>query len=701
MKIESDRTFESNISNAVAFKVSDNASKLFSMLGTYLYSKKEECVLHEISANAVDAHKMNGKEDVPIQITLPTTLDMQIRIRDFGPGLSEQNVYKFLTTYGESNKQESNDFIGGWGIGSKSPAAVTDTWKIISHHAGTTTEYLVFVNAEGIPALTKIRSVPTDETGVEVVIPIQESRLYIWRSAIQSVYAYYKVLPKVVNPYGSLTKAIPEGASGWWWNKQHNRFSGDIVAVTSNRGYVLDKEKIRQEFKNEADIFSLIGFGITIEFNVGDLELNLSREGIQYTKKTFAAISNRLRSIYNELKTNFDSAVSGHADELDYRIRVVEYIKKTFLADAYQFNEIKPLTIFINKKYGINSREHLTYMYCGLNAGREMFDQNNFRMFNGKSFKSMSNGFNCWKSYNVYVESFAGVSVSQTTYDLRLSLSNLDNITFVHNDCKDYMQRVRTIHAEKGGYVLIVSDPSKFPAIIRNRFIKASDFDKAAIVRGARTTGVKITDDYVYIVNSAGGKFERCKKSDITNQKAVYVVTNTFASADAVMKDANISLLKSNGFIIVGVKDEKDIPKTNNVDSCLLDLLGDLESSTEHAKTFNDAFHHEMVLFGLGGVPKQIFSVNGTGNKNWDSFVDKYGKTLRDSGRAYSTTVRTVADRIRTQLKLPEHPSYKLVEEFKNDLTIFAAKFKMIKYIGINTGASAVSDVIDYVSSTK
>src|SRR5512139_3120637 len=96
---------QTDIQGGVEFSFSkDAASKLYQMMSNYLYSDKEYAVISELSANAVDAHALVNKKDVPITIQLPTRLESEFVVRDYGPGLPEDAVYRFLTSYGQSSK---------------------------------------------------------------------------------------------------------------------------------------------------------------------------------------------------------------------------------------------------------------------------------------------------------------------------------------------------------------------------------------------------------------------------------------------------------------------------------------------------------------------------------------------------------------------------------------------------------------------
>lgn len=67
--------------------------KAFQILSSGLYSNKPMAIVRELSANAADAHVLNGNQKKPFEIKLPNRLDNQFYIKDFGPGLSHEQGF--------------------------------------------------------------------------------------------------------------------------------------------------------------------------------------------------------------------------------------------------------------------------------------------------------------------------------------------------------------------------------------------------------------------------------------------------------------------------------------------------------------------------------------------------------------------------------------------------------------------------------
>ena len=87
--------------------------KAFAILSSGLYSDKIKAIIRELACNALDSHKA-AKQDKPFDIHLPGSWSSEFKIRDYGTGLSKESILKLYTTYFESTKQDSNDYIGAY-----------------------------------------------------------------------------------------------------------------------------------------------------------------------------------------------------------------------------------------------------------------------------------------------------------------------------------------------------------------------------------------------------------------------------------------------------------------------------------------------------------------------------------------------------------------------------------------------------------
>jgi hypothetical protein len=154
------------------FKIAAN-NKVFSILSDSIYVQKIDAVIREICCNAYDAH-IEARQDRKFLVKLPSSLEPEFKVRDFGFGLSHEDMSMY-TTYGESTKSSSNAYIGAFGIGAKSPFAYTNTFNVTSYQNGKGRAYSMFVE-DGAPQMTLLGEFETDEpSGLEVFFPVRVS----------------------------------------------------------------------------------------------------------------------------------------------------------------------------------------------------------------------------------------------------------------------------------------------------------------------------------------------------------------------------------------------------------------------------------------------------------------------------------------------------------------------------------------------
>lgn len=146
---------------------------LMRTLSEGLYSNPIKTVLTEYVQNAIDSHKKAGVTDKKIKVHIPSEAEPYYSVEDFGTGMSHEFVTNKLNSFGFSNKSDTNDFIGGFGLGFKSFAAYTKFMYLTSFYEGTETVYIVNSD-KGVGGIKKLSSQPTQRecNGVIVKIPV-------------------------------------------------------------------------------------------------------------------------------------------------------------------------------------------------------------------------------------------------------------------------------------------------------------------------------------------------------------------------------------------------------------------------------------------------------------------------------------------------------------------------------------------------
>ena len=291
----------SNVGEIGEFRIR-NSAKAFSILSSGLYANKVRAIVRELSCNAVDSHTAAGRVNTPFDVHLPNQLEPWFAIRDYGTGLTHEQVTSIYTTYFESTKTNSNDFIGALGLGSKSPFSYTDNFTVTAIKDGKKGIYTAFINEAGVPSIALMMNEDTTEpSGVEVKFSVNDR--YDFSKFIdeaRTVYTYFKLRP-VVTGYAGFefrnveydTKDIIPGVHSY-------QCGGRSVAIMGNIAYPIEIPNADQSL---GDLRQLLGCGLEMHFAIGELDFQASREGLSYIPQTVEAIKNKLTAVNAALAT--------------------------------------------------------------------------------------------------------------------------------------------------------------------------------------------------------------------------------------------------------------------------------------------------------------------------------------------------------------------------------------------------------------
>jgi hypothetical protein len=326
-------------------------SKMFKILSDSLYSDKVMAVIRELSTNAYDAHVAAGNKN-PFKIILPTQAVPSFTVRDYGTGLSQQDMEELYTTYGASNKNDSNDFVGCLGLGSKSPFAYTKSFSTVSYYNGTKYSYIAAMDENGVPSLNLFDISPTKEpNGLEISFAVKQCDFGEFTTKAKRIFHYFKMKPIIEGGFGenlsdhsySYTNFVIDG-KGWrigrlannndQYPSAYNNADSGIVAIMGNIAYPVDSSKIIGEAEKESSndaiqkwnrtfkkvdvdnwknlVKEVLGSGLYLEinFDIGELEMDVSREGLQYTKNVIKVLRERTQDIYLQLKEDMTQKIT-------------------------------------------------------------------------------------------------------------------------------------------------------------------------------------------------------------------------------------------------------------------------------------------------------------------------------------------------------------------------------------------------------
>ena len=285
----------SNVGEVGDFKIKASA-KAFSILSSGLYANKIRAIVRELSCNAVDSHVAAGKTDTPFDVHLPNDLEPWFSIRDYGTGLSHEQVTQIYTTYFESTKTASNEFIGALGLGSKSPFAYTDNFTVTAVQNGKKGIYSAFINGSGVPSIAQMMTEDTDEpNGVEVKFSVNDRYDYSkFRDEARQVYTYFKLKPVVTGSKDFTFNLVDYDTMDIIPGVHSYKSTHHSKAVMGNIGYPIE---IPNSDKVLGELRTLLNCGLEMHFGIGELDFQASREGLSYIPQTTEAIKTKLIAI--------------------------------------------------------------------------------------------------------------------------------------------------------------------------------------------------------------------------------------------------------------------------------------------------------------------------------------------------------------------------------------------------------------------
>jgi hypothetical protein len=288
----------SNVGQTGEFRIR-NSAKAFGILSSGLYANKIRAIIREYSCNAVDSHIEAGKGDVPFDVHLPSALEPWFSVRDYGVGLDENQVRDIFTTYFESTKTSTDDLIGGLGLGSKSAFSYTDNFTIVAVKNGVKRVFTAFINDAGVPSIAPMGEEQSNEpAGVEIRFSVENTMDFgkFYQEA-QHVYKHFKLRPVVtgnnfsfIDPVYETENIIPGVHS---LGDSRGYYGRESVAVMGNIEYPIDVPADM----DLGDLDYLLDLGLVIEFGIGELDIQASREGLSYIPETVAAIKNKLQQV--------------------------------------------------------------------------------------------------------------------------------------------------------------------------------------------------------------------------------------------------------------------------------------------------------------------------------------------------------------------------------------------------------------------
>jgi len=314
MKLETNqRNVEtSGIQESNRFTIEMNSAAV-DILSSKIYTNNYLAIVRELTCNAWDAHVAAGTTDTPFDVIFPSTLKSDFQVRDYGTGLSHDNVMYLYTTYFGSDKRNSNDAIGGLGLGSKAPFAYTDAFSVRSFYKGTVRTYAIYRDADNLPKCDLMdTSLTTLPNGLEVTVPVRIEDGYHFRKVANQALQWFPVKPNVSGE--TITDVEWELKTKTCGLLKDDSRYGDARALMGSVVYNIDRSQVEDnEFIKLSSVASALlrDSNFVLFANIGDLSISASREELNYTKSTLKHLVTLLERAATEITNEISTRLKG------------------------------------------------------------------------------------------------------------------------------------------------------------------------------------------------------------------------------------------------------------------------------------------------------------------------------------------------------------------------------------------------------
>lgn len=297
-----------------AFGIAATA-KAFDILSSKLYTDARLAIVRELSTNAYDSQVEAGTADRPFDVHLPNSMEPYLSIRDYGTGLSPEQVEHIYTTYFASTRNDSDDYVGALGLGSKSPFAYTDQFTVTSYQDGRAYAYSAYKNEQGEPTIALLSDDPTDEAnGVEIRLNTQDNDGYDFLIAARKVYRFFPVCPNVTGQRLDMEEHEPifEG-DGYKLYRGSSGLPAKVNVVMGNICYAVKQSTVSGKLGYEGYLL--------LEAEIGECEIAASREELHMSEATIAAIQDRFDNAFADIHKQIEAELG---DDLCRLQRVIQ-----------------------------------------------------------------------------------------------------------------------------------------------------------------------------------------------------------------------------------------------------------------------------------------------------------------------------------------------------------------------------------------
>lgn len=217
----------------------DKLAKLQFLLTKGLYSDPVSAVIVEWTNNAVDAVVSLGKNPIENPVIVKVEKDL-FSVEDKGIGLSKEEFIDVCMSYLTSTKEESDDYIGCFGIGMKAFMSLDKSASFTCRKNGLESRYIAYQGAEFMEYDLIYEKDTTEENGVKCEINIDWREYDSFVSKAKQKLAYYDTVLLYIGD--SLVNNNIIRSNSWQYSQLNN--TSEMHFCLKDVYYKIDWEKL-------------------------------------------------------------------------------------------------------------------------------------------------------------------------------------------------------------------------------------------------------------------------------------------------------------------------------------------------------------------------------------------------------------------------------------------------------------------------
>lgn len=301
-----------------------------------LYSNLPRAVIREYLSNAYDGHVRAKTLDKPIILHLPNILEPYLEIRDFGTGMTPEQLETVFNNIGDSTKLDTDEENGCLGFGSKVAFCYSRdaAWTIESRHNGMLYVYWAYVDDKGLSGVEgPIDAQGTDEeNGITIRIPVEQKDFEkFYKEAVEVVRFFPSPVNVVAGPraFEAPRPNYVVSTDKWGYiGRSSNAYYNNVRLVMGTVAYPVKLTEVGID----GSVLNKSDFDLFVP--MGAVRFTPSREALIYDANTCALIKQLSEEMLNAVVDHVTKDIGTQTSLWDAAVKFKQLESQFFLNES-------------------------------------------------------------------------------------------------------------------------------------------------------------------------------------------------------------------------------------------------------------------------------------------------------------------------------------------------------------------------------